>query len=162
APAGNTILLGERGAELALLANGAPAAGRSVARHLMFAGAWVGLISLLVIVGWRLLSPPALSPAAKEPIALPREAESSVKLAALVPSIIVRPFINLSGDGKQDHVADGITDSLISDLARALPGMPVVSRDTAFTYKGRGADARQIGRELDVRYVLEGSVVIEG
>ena len=59
-------------------------------------------------------------------------------------------------------MADGITDSLISDLARALPGILVVSRDTAFTYKGRDADARQIGRELEVRYLLEGSVALEG
>jgi len=58
-------------------------------------------------------------------------------------------------------LADGITDSLISDLAHALPGVPLVSRDTAFTYKGRGADAREIGRELEVRYLLEGSVVLD-
>ena len=81
---------------------------------------------------------------------------------AQLPSIIVLPFINLSGDAKRDYLADGITDSLISDLVRALPGIAIVSRDTAFTYKGRGADARQIGRELGVRYLLAGSVVFEG
>ena len=75
---------------------------------------------------------------------------------------MVVPFINLSGDDKQDYVADGVTDSLISDLARALPGIAVVSRDTAFTYKGRAMDARQIGRELEVRYLLSGSVAVEG
>ena len=83
-------------------------------------------------------------------------------LKSPAPSLAVLPFINLSGDAKQDYVADGITDSLTSDLARALPGISIVSRDTAIAYKNRGADARQVGRELEVRYLLEGSVVIEG
>jgi TolB-like protein/tetratricopeptide (TPR) repeat protein len=81
------------------------------------------------------------------------------RLRAPAPSIVVLPLVNLSGDAQQDYLADGITDSLISDLAHTLPGISIVSRDTAFTYKGRGADARQIGRELEVRYLLEGSVV---
>jgi TolB-like protein len=84
------------------------------------------------------------------------------RLKTPVPSIVVLPFYNRSGDAKQDYVVDGITDSLISDLARALPGISVVSRDTAFTYKGRQGDIRQFARELEVRYLLEGSVVIEG
>jgi len=71
-------------------------------------------------------------------------------------------LVNLSGDAKRDYLADGITDSLISDLAHALPGISIVSRDTAFAYKGRGADARQIGRDLEVRYLLEGSVALDG
>jgi TolB-like protein/Flp pilus assembly protein TadD len=75
---------------------------------------------------------------------------------------VVLPLVNLSGDAKRDYLADGITDSLISDLAHALPGISIVSRDTAFTYRDRGADARQIGRELEARYLLEGSVVLEG
>src|SRR5947209_18760790 len=52
-------------------------------------------------------------------------------------SIAVLPFANLGGDSRQDYLADGITDSLTTDLSRALPGSFVVSRDTAFTYKGR-------------------------
>jgi adenylate cyclase len=75
---------------------------------------------------------------------------------------MVLPFINLSSDAGQDYVADGVTDSLTSDLARALPGISVVSRDTAFTYKGRNTDVRDIGRDLGVQYVLEGSVALEG
>src|SRR5205823_4271278 len=75
-------------------------------------------------------------------------AASAERFKAAAPSIMALPFVNLSGDAKQDYVADGITDSLTSDLARALPGILVVSRDTAFTYKGRGVDARQIGRDL--------------
>jgi TolB-like protein/class 3 adenylate cyclase len=72
-------------------------------------------------------------------------------------SIVVLPFRNLSGDPSQDYFADGITEDLTSDLSR-IAGSFVISRNTAFTFKGKAADARQIGRELGVRYVLEGSV----
>jgi TolB-like protein/class 3 adenylate cyclase/Tfp pilus assembly protein PilF len=72
-------------------------------------------------------------------------------------SIVVLPFTNLSGDANQDYVADGITEDLTSDLSR-LAGSFVISRNTAFTFKGKAVDARQVGRELGVRYVLEGSV----
>jgi TolB-like protein/DNA-binding SARP family transcriptional activator len=77
-------------------------------------------------------------------------------------SIVVMPFVNLSGDAAQEYFADGITDSLTTDLSRALPGSFVVARETAFTYKGKAIDARQIGRELHVRYALEGSALLEG
>jgi adenylate cyclase len=77
-------------------------------------------------------------------------------------SIVVLPFVNLSDDVAQEYFADGITDSLTTDLSRALPGSFVVARETAFTYKGKALDARQIGRELNVRYALEGSALIEG
>ena len=63
-------------------------------------------------------------------------------------SIAVLPFANLSGDVNQDYFADGITDSLTTDLSRALPGSFVVARETAFTYKGKSVDSRQIGRDL--------------
>jgi adenylate cyclase len=72
-------------------------------------------------------------------------------------SIVVLPFSNLSGDPSQDYFADGITEDLTSDLSR-IAGSFVISRNTAFTFKGKAMDARQIGRELGVRYVLEGSV----
>ena len=72
-------------------------------------------------------------------------------------SIVVLPFENLSGDKEQDYFADGITDDLTTDLSH-LPDSFVIARDTAFTYKGKPVDAKQIGRELGVRYVLEGSV----
>jgi adenylate cyclase len=77
-------------------------------------------------------------------------------------SIVVLPFLNLSGDPQQERVSDGITDSLTTDLARAVPGSFVVSRDTAFAYKGKAADVRQIGRALNVRYVVAGSVLPDG
>jgi TolB-like protein len=72
-------------------------------------------------------------------------------------SIVVLPFGNLSGDPSQDYFADGITEDLTSDLSR-IAGSFVISRNTAFTFKGKAVDVRQVGRELGVRYVLEGSV----
>jgi TolB-like protein/class 3 adenylate cyclase/Flp pilus assembly protein TadD len=72
-------------------------------------------------------------------------------------SIVVLPFANLSNDPSQDYFADGITESLTTDLSR-LSGSFVIARNTAFTFKGKNVDAREIGKELGVRYVLEGSV----
>ena len=72
-------------------------------------------------------------------------------------SIVVLPFANLSGDPSQDYFADGITENLTTDLSRIRDSF-VIARNTAFTFKGKNADARQIGKELGVRYVLEGSV----
>jgi len=72
-------------------------------------------------------------------------------------SIVVLPFANLSNDPDQDYFADGITDDLTTDLSRISSSF-VIARNTAFTYKGKPVDAKQIGHELGVRYVLEGSV----
>jgi adenylate cyclase len=72
-------------------------------------------------------------------------------------SIVVLPFANLSNDPEQQYFADGITDDLTTDLSR-IEGMLVISRNTAFTYQVKRVDTKQIGRELCVRYVLEGSV----
>ena len=72
-------------------------------------------------------------------------------------SIVVLPFTNLSDDREQQYFADGITEDLTTDLSR-LADMFVISRHTAFTYRNRPAETKQIGRELGVRYVLEGSV----
>jgi TolB-like protein len=72
-------------------------------------------------------------------------------------SIVVLPFANLSGDPQQEYFADGVTESLTTDLSR-MRGSFVIARNTAFTYKGRPVDLRQMGRELNVRYALEGSV----
>ena len=67
------------------------------------------------------------------------------------------PFANLGNDPEQQYFADGITEDLTTDLSR-LANMFVISRNTAFTYRNKPIDTRQIGRELGVRYVLEGSV----
>jgi adenylate cyclase len=72
-------------------------------------------------------------------------------------SIVVLPFTNLSNDPEQEYFADGITEDLAADLSR-LENMFVISRNTAFTYRNKPVDTKQIGRELGVRYVLEGSV----
>ena len=72
-------------------------------------------------------------------------------------SIVVLPFENLGGDPEQQYFADGITDDLTTDLSH-VPDSFVIARDTAFTFKGRQVDAKAIGRELGVRYMLEGSV----
>ena len=72
-------------------------------------------------------------------------------------SIVVLPFANLSNDPEQQYFADGITGDLTTDLSR-LANMLVISRNTAFTYRNKPVDTKQIGRELCVRYVLEGSV----
>src|SRR5437667_862168 len=76
-------------------------------------------------------------------------------------SIVVLPFANLSNNPEQEYFADGITDDLTTDLSR-IQGSLVISRNTAFTYKDKPIDARRIGRELGVRYVLEGSVQRSG
>ena len=76
-------------------------------------------------------------------------------------SIVVLPFANLSADPEQDYFVDGVTESLTTDLSR-ISGSFVIGRHTAFTYKGKAADLKQIGRELNVRYVLEGSVQRSG
>jgi adenylate cyclase len=80
------------------------------------------------------------------------EAKSGPRL-----SIVVLPFSNLSNDPDQEYFADGVTDDLTTDLSR-ISGSFVIARNTAFTYKGKPTDVKQIGRELGVRYVLEGSV----
>ena len=72
-------------------------------------------------------------------------------------SIVVLPFENFSGDPAETYFADAVTDDLTTDLSR-LPGTFVISRATAFTYKGKAVDARQVGRECNVRYALEGSI----
>jgi TolB-like protein len=76
-------------------------------------------------------------------------------------SIVVLPFANLGGDPEQDYFVDGVTESLTTDLSR-MSGLLVIGRNTAFTYKGKHVDLQRIGRELKVRYVLEGSVQRSG
>ena len=72
-------------------------------------------------------------------------------------SMVVLPFANIGGDPEQEYFVDGVTESLTTDLSR-ISGSFVIGRNTAFTYKAKPVDLKQIGRELNVRYVLEGSV----
>ena len=81
-----------------------------------------------------------------------RESPGSPRL-----SIVVLPFANIGGNVDQDYFVDGVTESLTTDLSR-MPGMLVIGRNTAFAYKGKSSDLKQIGRELNIRYALEGSI----
>jgi len=122
--------------------------------------AWIGAAGLSLIViasggayvagGLKLAATVALQSAA-----LPTLAEPAKRLPHI--SIVVLPFANLSGDANQDYFADGVTENLTARLSR-LRGSFVIARNTAFTFKGRNVDAREIGKQLGVRYVLEGSV----
>ena len=73
------------------------------------------------------------------------------------PSIVVLPLVNMSGDPEQEYFSDGMTETLITDLSK-LSNLFVIARNSAFTYKGRAVDVRQVSEELGVRYVLEGSI----
>jgi adenylate cyclase len=91
--------------------------------------------------------------------AVPSEAARAATEPPTAPrlSIVVLPFTNLSNDPEQQYFADGITEDVTTDLSR-IADMFVISRNTAFTYRNKPVDTKQIGRELGVRYVLEGSV----
>src|SRR5208337_2815455 len=89
--------------------------------------------------------------------AKPAPAPTHEKSAPPRLSMVVLPFANIGGDPEQEHFVDGVTESLTTDLSR-IRGAVVIARNTAFTYKGKPLDVKQIGRELNVRYVLEGSV----
>lgn len=117
--------------------------------------AWVVGALLLVAsyAWWSALSKP-VAPAA--PPALATAAAGGLPLPAQ-PSIVVLPFVNLSGDPAQDYLSDGITDDLTTDLAKLI-GLFVISRSTATTYKGTRMTLHELGHELGVRYVLQGSV----
>ena len=93
--------------------------------------------------------------------ARPAPAAASEKSTPPRLSIVVLPFANIGGDPSHDHFVDGVTESLTTDLSR-IRGAIVVARNTAFSYKGKPLDVKTIGRELNVRYVLEGSVQRSG
>ena len=134
---------------------GAPARRRAShsGRHRLGIAVSIGALCITAAIGaWQLATPRHEPPAA---------GGSSAAIARSAPaprlSIVVLPFANLSNDPEQQYFADGITEDLTTDLSR-IAGSFVISRNTAFQYAGKAVDARQIGRELGVRYVLEGSV----
>jgi adenylate cyclase len=90
-----------------------------------------------------------------------RSAAPKLEIPALAlpdkPSVAVLPFTNMSGDPEQEFVSDGIAEDVITALSH-YPSLFVIARNSSFTYKGRAVDVKQVGRELGVRYVLEGSV----
>jgi adenylate cyclase len=89
-------------------------------------------------------------------VVVPAKAGPDVKSPPRL-SIVVLPFANMSGDAEQEYFVDGLTEDLTTELSR-IPGAFVIARNTAFTYKGKASDVKAIGRELGVRYALEGSV----
>jgi TolB-like protein len=101
---------------------------------------------------WRVRIGPSSSPTTKPPT------ETALPLALPdKPSIAVLPFLNMSGDPEQEYFADGIVEDIITALSH-FKALFVIARNSSFTYKGRAVDVKQVGRELGVRYVLEGSV----
>ena len=92
-------------------------------------------------------------------LGLSANAHQTAPLLSLAPrlSIVVLPFANIGGGAEQDYFVDGVTESLTTDLSR-IRGSFVIAHNTALTFKGKAVDVKQIGRELNVRYVLEGSV----
>jgi TolB-like protein/Tfp pilus assembly protein PilF len=94
-------------------------------------------------------------------LTLPTRSDETSHVPALAlpdkPSIAVLPFQNMSGDAEQDYFADGMVEDIITALSR-MSSLLVIARNSSFTYKGRTVDVKQVGRELGVRYVLEGGV----
>ena len=89
--------------------------------------------------------------------AIPAEPTTSALALPDKPSIAVLPFQNMSGDPEQEYFTDGITEDIITELSR-FHSLFVIARNSSFSYKGKSPDVRQVGRELGVRYVLEGSI----
>ena len=119
--------------------------------------ALLGIVALLIVIvvgGWYWLIANRPATLATGP---PAPVFSRTPVDAGHLSLVVLPFTNFSNDLSQDYFADGLTENLTTDLSR-LSGSFVIARNTAFTFKGKNVDAREIGKELGVRYVLEGSV----
>jgi adenylate cyclase len=140
-----------------------PAAPRQTPRRYLWTSAAIALalVGGVTLAAWWFRSNPG-TPSASIATS---NAKSVAAIAHASPpprfSIVVLPFANLSSDPDQEYFADGITDDLTTDLSR-ISGSFVIARNTAFTFKGKAADIKQIGRELNVRYVLEGSVRRDG
>lgn len=128
------------------------ARGTEPARSRSWAASWVALLVLagalpFAALYWGPFSSP-LPPVPQAPEALPLPE---------LPSVAVLPFSNMSGDPEQEYFADGISEDLITDLSK-IAGLFVIARNSSFAYKGANVDVMQVGRDLGVGYVLEGSV----
>jgi adenylate cyclase len=125
----------------------------------MVAAAWVALV--IAVSAWWVWPPTRSSPTPTVTAIAAAPTATSQPFVAPRLSIVVLPFANLSDDREQQYFADGITEDLTTDLSR-IAGMFVIARNTAFTYRDKPVNAKQIGRELGVRYVLEGGVQRSG
>jgi adenylate cyclase len=108
------------------------------------------VIAVIALIQQLSLRPPATT------ASIPPAQHRALPLPS-IPSIAVLPFTNMSGDREQEYFSDGITDDLIISLSR-FPGLFVIARNSTFTYKGKAVKEQQVGGELGVKYVLEGSV----
>ena len=140
-------------------------ARRSLSRRALF-GTGAAILVLAVVVAaswWEWSGAPAMGPITSKQVGAPAIPAGSPadQVARSVPaprlSLVVLPFTNLSNDPEQEYFADGITEDLTIDVSR-IAGAVVIARNSAFAYKGQGVDPKKIGRELGVRYVLQGSV----
>jgi adenylate cyclase len=151
----------ERSIRVYSLQVGAPAMAKPAQpkRRSSLAPLALGFAALVVLVAggvWYFLGQNRIAPAVTSaPTPVASNAATPAEPARL--SIVVLPFTNLSNDPSQDYFADGITENLTTDLSR-IHNSFVIARNTAFSFKGKNVDAREIGKELGVRYVLEGSV----
>jgi adenylate cyclase len=109
-----------------------------------------------VIVTVRHFTRPPLSPQSSAHIT--QEAQPPLLPLPDKPSLIILPFVNMSEDPKQDYFSDGLTETLTGDLSK-ISSLFVIARNSAFTYKGKAVKVQDVGREMGVRYVLEGSVL---
>ena len=132
-------------------------------RGAIAAAAAIGIAAVAAGGAWHLRALPTAPPA---PAAIAQPADAATRAAASADparaaarrlSVVVLPFTNLGLDPEQEYFSDGITDDLTTDLSR-IEGSFVIARATAFTYKEKQVDPRQVGRDLGVRYVLDGSV----
>jgi len=124
-------------------------------QHAFIAAALIAVLGIASAVWWAL--PQRGVPTVAVSTGSPQSPPGSASVAVPRLSFVVLPFENLSRDPDQEYFADGITDDLTTDLSR-ISGSFVIARNTAFTYKGKAVDVKQIGRELGVHYVIEGSV----
>jgi TolB-like protein/class 3 adenylate cyclase/Tfp pilus assembly protein PilF len=141
------------------------AARRSRSRRALF-GVVIAMLVLAAIVAaswWHWSTAPGMGPLASQQVgapaipASPPPDQGARNVPAPRLSIVVLPFTNLSNDPEQEYFADGITEDLTVDVSR-IAGAVVIARNSAFAYKGHAADPKKIGRELGVRYILQGSV----
>lgn len=122
-------------------------------RKAFFAGAIGVLVAAIAVAIWHFyFRPPTMQPASLENMAFPLPDK---------PSIAVLPFVNMSGDPKQEYFSDGITEEIITALSK-VPRLFVIARNSTFTYKGKQVKVQKVAEDLGVRYVLEGSVRTAG
>jgi TolB-like protein/class 3 adenylate cyclase len=140
---------------LRVLLDGTAVAPRGITRR-YWRGGILSLSGLAIVIGTIVLVQHLSLKPPPTHASIPPQEKPALPLPS-IPSIAVLPFTNLSGDAQQEYFSDGISDQLISDLSR-LPGLFVIARNSSFSYKGKVTKEQEIGKELGVKYVLEGSV----